>query len=88
MFARFAFPWFLIDASRVDFSPKKVMGGVYELERAPNPYGFTQNPWLMIKGTLIGAPEPYWRQWQSAECGEFRILLEDTRYPLDAPLCP
>jgi hypothetical protein len=83
MFARFAFPWFLIDASRVDFSPKRVIRGTYELERTTNPFGYTQNPWLMIKGTMIGAPEMYWRQWQSAQCGEFRIQLSESEPHLD-----
>lgn len=85
MFARFSFPWLLIDASRPDFAPRKVMAGVYELERIRNPYGYTDHAWLVMKGTVIGAPETYWQEWQSTKNRSFQIAVSPDRRALDSP---
>ena len=37
--------------------------GKHEMERIPNPLGYKNAPWLVLKGTLIGATESSWRQW-------------------------
>lgn len=37
--------------------------GRHEIQRIPNPYGYP-SPWLVLKGTLIGAAEDFWR-WQN-----------------------
>lgn len=37
--------------------------GKHEIERIPNPFGYKNAPWLVLKGTHIGAGEKSWRQW-------------------------
>jgi hypothetical protein len=38
-----------------------IPAGWYEIESVPNPYR-PRGRWLMVKGTLCGASELYWRQ--------------------------
>ena len=41
-----------------------VPAGTYEVERIDNPCRH-KGKWLVIKGTLVGAPEGYLRDWEN-----------------------
>lgn len=47
--------------------------GTYEIERVVNPLGHG-GYWLVLKGTLIGASEQFWRQWMESE-NEFMVEI-------------
>lgn len=49
--------------------------GQYELERIRCPLGYDYD-WLILKGTLIGAAEVWWRQFSDMR-DEFQIIVED-----------
>lgn len=68
MFAILKRDWEMIEAS-VDGKPVKAIipAGRHELERIPNPCGYPDAPWLVLKGTKIGATEMSWRQWKNGE---------------------
>ena len=56
--------WHALDASK----PRKedhviIPMGEHEIERIPNPRGYP-GFWLVLKSTLIGASEGFWRQWE------------------------
>jgi hypothetical protein len=40
-----------------------IQPGTYELVRIPNPYGYRNRTWLIIKDTTIGMSEGAWKQW-------------------------
>ena len=50
--------------------------GRYEVVRIPNPYGH-KDPWLLVKGTTMGAAEGWWRDWSDPGYGEYQINVED-----------
>jgi RimJ/RimL family protein N-acetyltransferase len=50
--------------------------GIHEVERIPNPYGYS-GYWIVLKGTLIGASEGFWRQWEGKEWDDFEVILKD-----------
>ncbi len=57
--------WHALDASDVS-DPERLVNatipaGTHDIERIPNPYGHDA-PWLVLKGTKIGASEGSWRQ--------------------------
>jgi hypothetical protein len=49
--------------------------GEHELERIHCPLGHDCN-WLVLKGTLIGASEGWWRDWSEPKYDEFQIVIE------------
>lgn len=53
--------WPALDASRTTLRAATIPTGRHEIERVPNPLGFTA-PWLVLKGTLVGGSEGSWRQ--------------------------
>jgi hypothetical protein len=63
-----------------------VHAGRHEVERVPNPFGHKEAPWLVLKGTLIGATEAFWRDWGSPDWGDNQIIVEDD--PAPAPTLP
>jgi hypothetical protein len=86
--------WEVIDASKVldDDRRAVIKAGRYEVERIPNPLGHKGTFWLVLKGTLIGATEGWWRDWgrrtpvtkeghpnlgKPIDLGEFEIVIED-----------
>lgn len=50
--------------------------GTHEVERIKNPLGYSGN-WIVLKGTLIGASEESWRQWEGDKWDNFEVILED-----------
>ncbi len=54
--------WPATDAKN-NISATTISIGRHEMERIPNPLGHKDAPWLVLKGTLIGATEGSWRQW-------------------------
>lgn len=50
--------------------------GTHEVERIPNPLGYP-GYWIVLKGTLIGASEGSWRQWEGNKWGDFEVILKD-----------
>jgi hypothetical protein len=60
--------WEAIDASAPrEKSEALIPAGRHEVERIQNPYGHLDAPWLVLKGTKIGATESSWRQWKNGE---------------------
>ncbi len=58
----------LIDATNTDDRKyHELQPGEYQVERAANPFGHTDAPWIVLKGTKIGAAEGSIRQWCSGE---------------------
>ena len=71
--------WEALDASKPEVGDRQAVipRGRHEIERVPNPYaakGFLA-PWLVLKGTLIGGTEGFWRQWEN------ETLVSDPRHP-------
>ncbi|MCX6713088.1 MAG: hypothetical protein NTY66_02690 [Candidatus Vogelbacteria bacterium] len=63
-----------------------IPAGRHEVERITNPLGYLDAPWLVLKGTMIGASEGSWRQWkngvlnrddQSIDWGKWEVVIED-----------
>lgn len=54
--------WHVIDATEGEHKDTTIPAGIHEIERIPNPFGY-KAPWLVLKGTKIGASEGSWRQW-------------------------
>jgi hypothetical protein len=73
MFISLSIPWVFIDATPPMPRPHIVAPGEYEIERIPNPLGYTDHPWLVLKGTMIGGTENFWQQWLDPHSGNFRI---------------
>lgn len=78
MFLTLRIPWRLIDGSSLEPRIHVVDAGRYEVERIPNPFGFTNHPWIVLKGTSIGGPEAFWADWRDDANGDFSVTLEDT----------
>src|SRR5215207_1010530 len=53
--------------------PATIPAGEHAVERVRNPFGHAA-PWLVLKGTLIGACEGFWRDWEQDD-GEFRVRI-------------
>lgn len=34
-------------------------------------------PWLVLKGTKLGAAEGFWRQWIGREYDDFEVVIEE-----------
>jgi hypothetical protein len=81
--------WDVIDAAHLKHSARRnavIPKGVHEVERIPNPLGHPGAPWLVLKGTLIGATEGSWRQWRNGtlnargepiDWGDFEVVVEE-----------
>jgi len=56
--------WWAINANSayLQFTSIKIRAGIYEIERISNPLFHNGKSWLVLKGTMIGASECYWRQ--------------------------
>ena len=66
-------PWILINGAT---NKNTMIGpGQYELERIRCPLGNDCN-WLVLKGTLIGGAEGWWRE-KTSENDNFQIIIED-----------
>jgi hypothetical protein len=50
-----------------------VAAGRHEVERINNPHGKEGTPWLVLKGTMIGAAETWWKMQERRR----RIEIED-----------
>jgi len=50
--------------------------GTHEVERIKNPLGYP-GYWIVLKGTLIGASEGSWRQWEGEKWNDFEVILKD-----------
>lgn len=67
----------------VDHATATIPPGRHEVERIPNPYGHA-SPWIVLKGTTIGACEGFWRDWNHKPSDDFTVeLLEDEAAPHD-----
>lgn len=59
--------WWAIDGAMAKNDPERrttIVPGTHEFVRIRNPYGYPGNSgWFVLKGTMIGAPEQYWKQW-------------------------
>lgn len=62
--------------------------GRHEFVKVPNPRGH-KAPWLVLKGTLIGACEGFWRDWQNGDLneggqpidwGDFEVIVEELEW--------
>ncbi len=76
MFMTLKRTWEALDGSKASKGEARVIiipAGRHEIERVPNPYGHPA-PWLVLKGTLIGAAEGSWRQWKN---GGFTVSNPD-----------
>ncbi len=69
-------PWQCIDASTGVPRTHTLLPGKYEVERIPNPFGYTTQPWIVLKGTKIGGSESFWRYMAKRSWGAFRISLD------------
>jgi len=68
--------WEVHDGSKASGNDDAIVPpGRHEIERVPNPFGF-EAPWLVLKGTLIGATEGFWRQWTDYS-DDFQIVIEE-----------
>lgn len=67
--------WKALDASKLN-NRLIISIGVHEVERIKNPFGYS-GYWIVLKGTLIGASEKSWRQWEDKEWDEFEVILKD-----------
>jgi len=54
-----------------------IPAGRHEIERVPNPDGKINTPWLVLKGTLIGASEPFWRSLEGRECDDREVIIQE-----------
>ena len=69
-----------------------ILMGRYEIERIPNPLFNNGTFWLVLKGTLVGATEGSWRQWEKGQVvdkeghpdfgkpidwGDFEVVIEE-----------
>lgn len=70
--------WEAIDASKETGEERKtpIPPGRHEVERIDNPLGHNA-PWLVLKGTLIGAAEGFWRDWNGPNWDEFEVVVEE-----------
>lgn len=69
--------WEAIDGSKEGADAKTVIpAGTHEVERVPCPLGYPCN-WLVLKGTLIGASEGSWRQWDHTTNDDFKVTVVD-----------
>lgn len=66
-------PWQFIDASTGEPAVRRIEPGEYNVDRVQNPFGFTDHPWIVIRGTTIGGPEKLWRDWTNSKDGEFHL---------------
>ena len=56
--------WEVRDYSQKPAGPATIPAGRHEIERIPNPSG-AQGYALVLKGTLVGAAEGFWRAHQT-----------------------
>ena len=68
--------WEAVDATTGQRVKTSISAGKHEIELVKNPLGFDA-PWLVLKGTLIGASEVSWRQWSGPEWDEWQVVIED-----------
>ena len=71
--------WKAIDAGKIFNTGATVPKGRHEVELVPNPFGYTDAPWLVLCGTKIGATEGYWRQWSK----EGRHISKDPAWEVE-----
>lgn len=87
--------WRALDGSQTKESTGKevvIPAGRHEIERIPNPYGYDNAPWLVLKGTKHGMTEGSWREWvgehlvtneahpdfgKKTTYGEFEVVIEE-----------
>jgi hypothetical protein len=56
--------WRACNASNLTDSTISI--GTHDVERIKNPFSYP-GYWIVLKGTLIGASEKSWRQWEDTE---------------------
>lgn len=54
-----------------------LQAGLFEVERVPNPRIPGGPDWLVIKGTLTGATEEFWRAWGDPSFGNLQVIIEE-----------
>lgn len=64
MFIKLERSWHVLDGS-TQGGTGLILAGEHEIERVPAPSG-QGGHWLVLKGTLIGAAEVYWRDQRNA----------------------
>jgi hypothetical protein len=68
--------WEVNDASKPHGQRKTTIpAGRHEVEEIPNPLGFPNAPWLVLKGTLIGSTKGFWKQWKDYN-DDFQVVVE------------
>jgi len=67
--------WLAVDASTPTGETVRISSGTHEVERIKNPIVPDGEPWIVLKGTKIGASETFWRQWTQDEWGDFQVGL-------------
>lgn len=82
MFLTLQIPWSCIDATHAIPTEHVVAAGKYAVERIANPFGFTNHPWIVLRGTKIGAPEAFWLAWRHSSFGAFSVQLEEGRFSI------
>lgn len=68
--------WLAIDASKPNTPSVRIPAGKHAVERIPNPFIPDGEPWLVLRGTKIGASEAYWKSWLDDEWGDFSVDLD------------
>jgi len=66
--------WPAYDASTLPPEHMFIPEGTHEIERIPGPVtgeGF----WLVLKGTLIGAAEGFWRDWIDPIWEDYQVQI-------------
>ncbi len=55
--------------------PRVIKAGTYPMVRIPNPLYPRQLPWLVIKGSMIGLAEAYFRTLEKESIPVFRVKI-------------
>lgn len=81
MFLTLSIPWQFIDADHGFPHTRLVPPGRYEVERITNPFGYTAEPWIVLKDTKIGGSESFWRWMAEKQWGDFQLHLDTALEP-------
>lgn len=78
-------PWKMVDAGSTMLDSVTIPSGRYAAERINNPLHASGTPWLVIKGTKIGANECFFRRMDEKNFDSFRISVEESTTDPDLP---
>lgn len=77
----------VIDGSGPKPKKAELPPGRHEMLRVRNPFGHSNADWLVVKGSMIGGTEGYFRSWMNGtlnkhgdptDWGDFEISFEET----------